>query len=339
MFLPVLLTVISHSGTLDATLTLQLGGAPAEMLPVLAPGRLFGSFFEDFLHAADGGAYAEKLTNRALALPLADGANGPGAEGWHAGAGGGVWRDASAPLNDAVRNALWLSPPTLGAAGGGGASAYNTGFLGAIAVQAGEELSLSLWVYVRGGGLISLNATLLAVGADTGAAAVVASAVLLTDESAQPQWRRINATMVAGAGGCSQCRLQLHASGAAGAAPAAAAAAPSVGVTVVSLFPAATFRDRPNGLRRDVAGWLNESRPAVLRGPGGCYVEGRNISNGWFWKQTLGPIETRPGHNNDVRACACRLSPAASPPTPARPGLLRGTRHSPTHRSHRTTAQ
>ena len=62
-----------------------------------------------------------------------------------------------------------------------------------------------------------------------------------------------------------------------------------------------TWLGRKNGLRTDVAQWLNESQPAFLRTPGGCYVEGHNLSaSGWDWKQTLGPIQTRPGHMNDV---------------------------------------
>ena len=50
-------------------------------MPILSPGRLFGSFFEDFLHAAGGGIYAGKLANRALqfrsaAQPLANASTG-----------------------------------------------------------------------------------------------------------------------------------------------------------------------------------------------------------------------------------------------------------------------
>ena len=52
-----------------AVLDIGVGGPVA---PVLSPNRLFGSFFEDFLHAGDGGVYAELLSNRALALPLSN---------------------------------------------------------------------------------------------------------------------------------------------------------------------------------------------------------------------------------------------------------------------------
>jgi len=33
---------------------------------------------------------------------------------------------------------------------------------------------------------------------------------------------------------------------------------------------------------------------------GGCYVEGNWLSNGFRWKETVGPWEERPGHLGDV---------------------------------------
>ena len=108
----------------------------------MSPGRLFGSFFEDFLHAGDGGVYAEKLSNRQLALPLANqsnfrcsGAVGTGDCTWYAEAGS-VTRDASTPLNEAVTHTMWLGPKAV---------ASNAGFPGGIAIRAGESLLLSLF--------------------------------------------------------------------------------------------------------------------------------------------------------------------------------------------------
>jgi hypothetical protein len=68
-----LLPPAGAAATLAATLIIDRSSAP---MPILSPGRLFGSFFEDFLHAADGGIYAEKLANRALAQPLANASTG-----------------------------------------------------------------------------------------------------------------------------------------------------------------------------------------------------------------------------------------------------------------------
>jgi len=63
----------------------------------------------------------------------------------------------------------------------------------------------------------------------------------------------------------------------------------------VSLFPAKTFHDRPNGLRPDLAQIIADLRPGFIRFPGGCFVEGITIEDRPQWKRTLGPIEARPG--------------------------------------------
>ena len=193
-------------------------------------------------------------------------------------------RDASAPLNAAVPHAMWLGP---------GAVASNAGYPGGIAVRAGDSLKLSLFVYVAAGP-VSIEARLVD-GLD-GDGATLASARVASNAPARPRWiplrANLTATASSGAGGC---RFQLRATAGAGAGVEV-----RVGATVVSLFPAETWMQRANGLRTDVAAWLNETQPAVLRTPGGCYVEGNSLANGWDWKQTLGPIEDRPGHANDV---------------------------------------
>lgn len=63
----------------------------------------------------------------------------------------------------------------------------------------------------------------------------------------------------------------------------------------VSLFPQATFNNRPNGLRKDVVKALQDLQPAFIRWPGGCIVEGITLSNRIKWKETLGDPMTRPG--------------------------------------------
>mgnify|MGYP001316331579 FL=1 len=70
----------------------------------------------------------------------------------------------------------------------------------------------------------------------------------------------------------------------------------TIDLDVVSLFPAKTFKDRPNGCREDVATLLAEMKPSFIRFPGGCYVEGATFANRYIWKRTVGPIEQRPGH-------------------------------------------
>ena len=64
---------------------------------------------------------------------------------------------------------------------------------------------------------------------------------------------------------------------------------------LVSLFPP-TFNNRPNGNRADITQLLADMKPTFLRLPGGNFLEGDTIQDRFPWKQTLGPLEQRPGH-------------------------------------------
>jgi alpha-L-arabinofuranosidase len=66
-------------------------------------------------------------------------------------------------------------------------------------------------------------------------------------------------------------------------------------LTQVSLFPP-TYHDRPNGNRIDLMRKMAGLKPSFLRMPGGNYLEGNTIPERFRWKQTIGPIEQRPGH-------------------------------------------
>lgn len=62
----------------------------------------------------------------------------------------------------------------------------------------------------------------------------------------------------------------------------------------VSLFPP-TYKDRPNGLRKDLARLLEEYKPSFIRYPGGCYVEGYSWQQAPDWRTMVCPPEERPG--------------------------------------------
>lgn len=64
---------------------------------------------------------------------------------------------------------------------------------------------------------------------------------------------------------------------------------------LVSLFPS-TFKNRPNGNRPDLMQMMVDMKPKFLRFPGGNFLEGPLITDAFPWKQTLGPLEQRPGH-------------------------------------------
>ena len=64
---------------------------------------------------------------------------------------------------------------------------------------------------------------------------------------------------------------------------------------LVSLFPP-TYKNQSNGFRPDIMQMLVEMKPKFLRFPGGNFLEGPLITDAFPWKQTLGPLENRPGH-------------------------------------------
>lgn len=66
-------------------------------------------------------------------------------------------------------------------------------------------------------------------------------------------------------------------------------------VNLVSLFPP-TYKSRPNGNRTDLMQMLVDMKPKFLRFPGGNFLEGPLLTDAFPWKQTLGPLEQRPGH-------------------------------------------
>jgi alpha-L-arabinofuranosidase len=63
---------------------------------------------------------------------------------------------------------------------------------------------------------------------------------------------------------------------------------------MVSLFPERTWKNRPAGLRADMVQMLADLKPGFMRFPGGCIVEGSDLSRRYQWKKTLGPVEERP---------------------------------------------
>jgi alpha-N-arabinofuranosidase len=63
----------------------------------------------------------------------------------------------------------------------------------------------------------------------------------------------------------------------------------------VSLVPP-TYRNRENGNRVDLMELLAAMKPKFLRFPGGNYLEGNAFNQRFNWKETIGPVEQRPGH-------------------------------------------
>lgn len=231
-----------------------------------------GIFFEEINHAGDGGLYAEMIRNRSFED------NATEAEFWHTLGKASMELTSSNPLNANNPHALKL---TAAKAGDG---IYNDGWWG-IKVVKGEKYSISLWV--RTEAAASLTASF-----ETSKGKNLGSAVVKAETAKAGQWTKVEATITATATASENVRFVLRAS------------KPGViHLDMVSVFPP-TYRNRPNGLRRDLAEMIASLKPSFLRFPGGCVVEGNKTAeypetNRFEWKKTLGPIEERPGHYNN----------------------------------------
>jgi alpha-L-arabinofuranosidase len=66
-----------------------------------------------------------------------------------------------------------------------------------------------------------------------------------------------------------------------------------IDLDMISLFPSDTWKSRPGGMRADMIQLLADMKPGFIRFPGGCIVEGYDLSQRYQWKKTIGPIEER----------------------------------------------
>jgi alpha-L-arabinofuranosidase len=66
-----------------------------------------------------------------------------------------------------------------------------------------------------------------------------------------------------------------------------------IDLDMISLFPGDTWKNRPGGMRSDLVQLLADLKPGFIRFPGGCIVEGRELSTRYQWKKTIGPVEER----------------------------------------------
>ncbi|MGE6356147.1 alpha-L-arabinofuranosidase C-terminal domain-containing protein [Flavobacterium sp. NPDC079362] len=67
----------------------------------------------------------------------------------------------------------------------------------------------------------------------------------------------------------------------------------TIDLDMVSLFPEDTWKNRKNGLRKDIVQLLYDMKPGFLRFPGGCIVEGRTLADRYQWKKSVGEVENR----------------------------------------------
>ena len=234
----------------------------------------YGLMTEEINHSYDGGLYGELIQNRALK----DDPNGPAH--WSAittdGGAGTISLDTSNPVpGTALTNSLRLDISA--ATAGQHVGVANEGYWG---IPVKPDTSYHATFYAKSSPGFTGPLT---VDLESNDGAIIHATGQVPALSAD--WKAYSVTLRTGAVTPSTANRFVLSAGSPG----------TVWLSQVSLFPP-TFHARPNGNRIDLMQKLGDMQPAFLRLPGGNYLEGNTIAERFEWKDTVGPIDQRPGH-------------------------------------------
>jgi len=261
--LTVALAAISALGAATASAPLAITVHTDRQGPEINP-AMWGIFFEDINFGADGGLYAELVKNGSFDFPNP-------LMGWTGLPGNSPTGSISAREGDS------FSPSKphytrLISTSDTGFGVSNEGFSG-MGLHEGETYDLSLRARAVEAGDNKLIAALVSASGQ-----VLASAEM---EIRGSQWEQRTGVLLAKATEA-KASLRLTFSGKG-----------TVDLATVSLFPRHTWKDRPGGLRADMAQMLADLKPGFMRFPGGCIVEGSQLDRRYQWKNTVGPRDER----------------------------------------------
>ena len=228
---------------------------------------MYGIFFEDINYAADGGLYGELVKNRSFEFPDA-------LMGWKAFGKFEVKNDG--PFERCPHYVV------LGYSGHNDAATglQNEGYFG-IGIEKGEDYRFSVWAKA-----ISGDATVEVSLVDESTMEEHQEFATAELKVSGNEWKKYELVLKP-AKTVQKANLRLLLKG-----------KNSVALEHVSLFPKHTFKDRDNGMRRDLAQALYDLHPGVFRFPGGCIVEGSSLDQRYQWKNSIGPVENRPLNGN-----------------------------------------
>lgn len=251
-------------------------------------GILYGLFFEDLNHAADGGLYAELVQNRSFEYCEMD------REGYHALT---AW-EKTGDISWEVRSDQPLhadNPHYLHLEAGFGGAVKNTGYHTGIFVEKGKSYDFSVFAREIKENTKEENTKeaeagiRLSVSVETEEGLVCAQEYL---EISGKEWRKYELQLnAAETTVCGRLVLTFERAG-------------SCDLDMVSLFPQDTFLGKKGGMRKDIAEALKEMHPKFLRFPGGCLVHDGSLNDHdrnsmYRWKRTIGKVEERPSWRNN----------------------------------------
>lgn len=228
---------------------------------------MYGIFFEDINYAADGGLYGELVKNRSFEFPDA-------LMGWKAFGKFEVKNDGPFERcpHYVVLNYSGHNDTATGL--------QNEGYFG-IGIEKDEEYRFTVWAKTVSG---DANVEVSLVDESTMEEhQEFATAELKVSGN---EWKKYE-LILKSPKTVQKANLRLLLKGKNG-----------VALEHVSLFPKHTFKDRENGMRRNLAQALYDIHPGVFRFPGGCIVEGSSLEQRYQWKNSIGPVENRPLNGN-----------------------------------------
>jgi alpha-N-arabinofuranosidase len=275
----------------QTTLTIRADQITGRVNPMM-----YGLMTEEINYSYDGGLYGELVRNRNFKeiVPPPRGQFGqppppapaPSKDPVHwqlvqeRGGKGEMALDTSQPLNDAVPASLKLSVSDV--SGDQRVGVANDGFWG---IPVKPSTTYKGYFYAKASPGFAGAITIAIVGNDGGAVHASAQVPRIGET-----WRKYDVTLTTPAGvkasADNRLILSTNKSG-------------TVWFGFVSLFPP-TWKDRPNGNRKDIMQLMADMKPAFLRFPGGNYLEGNTIETRFDWKKTIGDVVQRPGHVDDA---------------------------------------
>ena len=225
--------------------------------------NMWGIFFEDINFAADGGLYAELVKNRSFEFsnPLM---------GWKEIKPQGT-KGKLLMMNAGDKNPANPRYACITVTNDVGYGLFNEGFRG-IGIQKDKEYIFSLSAKENAGD-VKIRIELVS------AAGIKISEANLSGFS--NQWKKYSVNFTSTSTDA-KAHLNIFFEGSG-----------NVDVDNISLFPKDTWKNRPNGLRTDLVQMLADLKPGFLRFPGGCIVEGHELSTRYQWKKTIGDPDAR----------------------------------------------
>lgn len=247
-------------------------------------GDLFGIFFEDLNHAADGGLYAELVQNRSFEFDPIDNETYHSLTAWQKIERGDgkaeIYVEEFKPLNE--RNIHYLVIDIIEPCEGAGIMnlGYNTG----IPLNQGQNYKFSCYARRNSKFGEPIKITLESV---RGNIYGEASIPVISD-----QWTKYEVTIMSNTTDYSS-RLVIT-----------TMSEGKLYLDMISLFPEITFKKRPNGLRKDIAQLIADMKPKFMRFPGGCLVHDGSLDQDardsmYRWKNTIGDMEQRPARRSN----------------------------------------